>query len=157
MVFLWFSHGFPMVPPWNPSSATGVHPSGPPREVTQEGHGRLGGQHRHALLAEAVGRGENLWGKASVALMDGWWMTGGWWMADGWWLGCGCLLELTKWKARSGNGKLSARGKPKGWWGGKNQGSVAKIKVWRANDTKNKNYVTSMNKLHIYIYVYIYI
>ena len=40
----------------------------------------------------------------------------------------------------------------------KKSGERAKIKVWRANDTKNINYGTSMNKLHIiYIYIIIYI
>jgi hypothetical protein len=81
-------------------------------------------------------------------LMDDW-MAGGWMMA-GMWLSFGAY-KVEGPKARSGNGKVRVRGKPRGWWGGKNQVSVAKIKVWRANDTKNINYGTSMNKLHIYI------
>ena len=147
-----------MVPPWNPSSATGVpHPN-----PTSRGHPGRARPPRRTAPSCPPGRSRWPWrkslrkglGGADGWLMDDWWMAGGWLM-DGWWLGCGCLLEPTKWKARSGNGKVRVRGKPRGWWGGKNQVSVAKIKVWRANDTKNMNYGTSMNKLHIYIYIYI--
>ena len=143
-----------MVPPWNPSSATGVHP-----KPTSRGHPGRAPPPRRTAPSWPPGRSRWPWRKSlrkGLGGADGWWMTG--WLVDGWWMMAGMWLSFGAYKvegpkARSGNGKVRVRGKPRGWWGGKNQVSVAKIKVWRANDTKNINYGTSMNKLHIYIYI----